>query len=84
MNTLLNEAKKYKDLNEYAEKNQVVVFGDKARDPLAEPVVERVLVAGGFLEVVCVSPLNHLTENREHLRKVGFGCLSDNHKSYGV
>lgn len=29
MNKLLNEAKKYKDLNEYAEKNQVVVFGDK-------------------------------------------------------
>ena len=29
MNTLLNDAKKYKDLNEYAEKNQVVVFGDK-------------------------------------------------------
>ena len=29
MNTLLNEAKKYKDLNEYAEKNQIVVFGDR-------------------------------------------------------
>ena len=52
---------------------------DEARDALAEPVVEGVLVACGFLEIVRVATLDHLAENGEHLWKIGFDGFADNH-----
>ena len=56
--------------------NLTVLFHDKACDPLTEPVVEGVLVGGGFFEVVGVTTLDYLAENREHLGKVvGRGIL---------
>lgn len=56
-----------------------VVLHHKTRDAFAEPVVESVLVACGFLEVVGVATFDDLPENREHLRKVRFFCSADMH-----
>ena len=41
--------------------NLTVLFHDKARDSLAEPVVEGVLVGGGFFEIISVATLLHYT-----------------------
>lgn len=56
-----------------------VVLHHEARDALAEPVVESVLVACGFLEVVGVATFDDLAEDWEHLWEVFFCRFADEH-----
>lgn len=59
--------------------NFSVFFRHKTGDPFPEPVVECVLVAGGFLEVVGVTALDHFPKNGQHFFKIGLSGFSNFH-----
>lgn len=56
-----------------------IVLHHKTRDAFAEPVVESVLVACGFLEVVGVTTFDDIAEDWEHLWEVFFCRFADEH-----